>query len=152
MLENGRALASGSLVEMSSRIDLPIRLGDDLGAVIETTVEEIDERWNLARLGFQGGSLWTRDHGLRPGAAVRVRVLARDVSIACERPAPSTIQNVLPANIVDLANDGTEGQALVRLQVGQAALIARVTERSVADLGLKPGQAVWVQVKSVALA
>ncbi len=152
MLENGRALASGSLVEMSSRIDLPIRLGDDLGAVIETTVEEIDERWNLARLRFDGGSLWTRDHGLRPGAAVRVRVLARDVSIACERPAPSTIQNVLPANIVDLVNDGTEGQALVRLQVGQAALIARVTQRSVADLGLKPGQAVWVQVKSVALA
>ena len=152
VLENGRVLASGSLVEMSSRIDLPIRLGDDLGAVIETTVEEIDQRWNLARLRFDGGSLWTRDHGLKQGAAVRVRVLARDVSIACERPAPSTIQNVLPAHIVGLASDEAEGQALVRLQIGQAVLIARVTRRAVADLGLHAEQAVWVQVKSVALA
>lgn len=151
VLDHGKVLASGAMIEILSRIDLPIRLGDDLGAVIEATVAEIDERWKLAKLVFAGGSLWTRSEALTTGTAVRVRVLARDVSIAIERPAPSTIQNVLPARIVELANDQADGQALVRLQLGQAALIARVTQRSVADLGLQSGQSVWVQVKSVAL-
>ncbi len=152
VLENGQALASGSLVETLSRIDLPMRLGDDLGAVIDARVEAIDDRWKLAQLAFDGGSLWTRDQGLALGTAVRIRVLARDVSIACERPAPSTIQNVLQARISAMANDDADGQARVRLMVGETALIARVTQRSVADLGLHIGQAVWVQVKSVALA
>ena len=35
--------------------------------------------------------------------------------------------------------------------VGESALIARVTQRSVSELKLEPGQAVWIQVKSVAL-
>jgi molybdate transport system ATP-binding protein len=127
-------------------------LADDLGTVIETTVAEIDERWKLAKLTFNGGALWTRAQGLSAGASVRVRVLARDVSIACERPAPSTIQNVLPAHIAELVHDEAEGQARVRLQLGESVLIARVTQRSVIDLSLQPGQPVWVQVKSVALA
>ncbi len=152
VLEAGRVLASGSLVETLSRIDLPIRLGEDLGAVIEATVAEIDERWQLARLAFAGGSLWTRDQGLALGASVRVRVLARDVSIARERPAPSTIQNVLPARIDALNNDEADGQSLVRLRLGESALLARVTRRSAAELALAVGQDVWVQVKSVALA
>ena len=152
VLEAGRVVASGSLVETLSRIDLPLRLGEDLGAVIEASVAEIDQRWSLARLAFAGGSLWTRDQGFALGAAVRVRVLARDVSIALERPAPSTIQNVLPARIMALANDDADGQTLVRLQLGETAIIARVTQRSAAELGLSAGQDVWVQVKSVALA
>jgi molybdate transport system ATP-binding protein len=152
VLENGKVRVSGSLVDTLSRIDLPIRVGDDPGAVIEATVAEIDERWKLAKLAFKGGALWTRAQGLTTGAAVRIRVLARDVSIACERPAPSTIQNVLQARITELACDDADGQALVRLQLGETVLIARVTQRSVADLGLQPGQGVWVQVKSVALA
>ena len=152
VLEHGRVLASGSLIETLARVDLPISVADDLGTVIEATVAEIDERWKLARLEFNGGSLWTRAQGLSQGASVRVRVLARDVSIARDRPAPSTIQNVLPAQIAELAHDEAEGQARVRLQLGENALIARVTRRSVADLGLQPGQQVWVQVKSVALA
>jgi len=36
--------------------------------------------------------------------------------------------------------------------IGDTPLLARVTARAVADLNLKPGDAVWVQVKSVALA
>ena len=79
-------------------------------------------------------------------------MLARDVSIARERPGASTIQNVLPARIDDIVREDQQGLALVRLMVGSTALIARVTQRSLADLSLQPGQDVWVQVKSVALA
>jgi len=151
VLETGRVVASGSLVDTLSRIDLPIRLGDDLGAVLNATVADIDPQWKLARLDFAGGVFWTRAQQLVVGDDVRVRVLARDVSIARDKPTASTIQNVLSARITDIVNDDQEGLMLVRVMVGESALIARVTQRSVAELKLELGQSVWIQVKSVAL-
>jgi molybdate transport system ATP-binding protein len=59
--------------------------------------------------------------------------------------------------VVDaLAADEHPGVALVRVVVGDedaghATLLARVTRRSAASLGLEPGTPVWVQIKSVAL-
>ena len=151
VLETGRVVSSGSLVDTLSRVDLPIRLGEDLGAVLQATVGEIDMQWRLARLDFAGGFFWTRAQNLSVGDSVRVRVLARDVSIACERPATSTIQNILQAHITDIVNDDQEGLALVRVMVGDSPLIARVTRRSIAELALEPKLPVWIQVKSVAL-
>ncbi len=151
VVETGRIVASGSLVDTLSRVDLPIRLGDDLGAVLPATVADIDSQWKLARLDFADGVFWTRAQQLVVGDTVRVRVLARDVSIASEKPTASTIQNVLSAHITDIVNDDQEGLMLIRVMVGESALIARVTQRSVAELKLELGQSVWIQVKSVAL-
>ncbi|MFN5099999.1 MAG: TOBE domain-containing protein [Burkholderiaceae bacterium] len=38
------------------------------------------------------------------------------------------------------------------MKVGDTALLARVTKRAVSELALTPGDTVWTQVKSVALA
>jgi molybdate transport system ATP-binding protein len=43
------------------------------------------------------------------------------------------------------------GRAVVRLAVGGAVLLARITQKSVSVLGLTPGQPVYAQIKSVAL-
>jgi molybdate transport system ATP-binding protein len=79
-----------------------------------------------------------------------VRVLARDVSLTLE-PANSSIQNVLPGRVDALADDVHPGLLLVRVQVGQAQLLARLTRRAAATLGVTINQQLWVQVKSVAL-
>ncbi|MDP2679677.1 MAG: hypothetical protein Q8O85_13285 [Rhodoferax sp.] len=50
--------------------------------MLAAVVAERDEKWHLARVEFPGGSLWVRDGGHAPGQLVRVRILARDVSIA----------------------------------------------------------------------
>jgi molybdate transport system ATP-binding protein len=151
VLDGGRALASGPLAQTLARLDLPIRLGEDVGAVLEATVGAIDEQWRLARVDFPGGSLWSRDRGIAIGRKVRIRVLARDVSLARQPPGPSSIQNVLSGRVDAVADDDHPALALVRVHVGASALIARLTRRSAAALEIVPGQAVWVQVKSVAL-
>lgn len=151
VMESGRVLADGPLADTLARLDLPIRLGEDAGAVIEATVGVVDPVWHLARVDFPGGSLWTRDRGLPVGRRVRVRVLARDVSLAREHPGPSSIQNVLQGRVDAIADDEHPGLALVRVQVGAAKLLARLTKRAVISLGVAPDQELWVQVKSVAL-
>jgi molybdate transport system ATP-binding protein len=40
--------------------------------------------------------------------------------------------------------------ALAKLKVNGSALLARVTRRSVDELGLIPGLSVWIEIKAVA--
>jgi len=151
VMEQGRALANGPLTDTLARLDLPIRQDEDASVVLEATVAEIDAQWNLARAQFAGGSLWARDPGKRVGDKLRVRVLARDVSLASEHHADTSILNSLPATVTELANGNHPAVRLVRVEVGKTPLLARLTARSVDALGLIPGKPVWVQVKSVAI-
>lgn len=50
-----------------------------------------------------------------------------------------------------LADDTHPALSLVRLNAGGVALIARITRRSSAKLDLRPGLAVWAQIKAVVL-
>ncbi|EIK46430.1 molybdenum ABC transporter, ATP-binding protein [Cellvibrio sp. BR] len=150
VMENGRAIASGNLGETLSRLDLPIQLGEDAGVIIEATIGAVDNEWHLARVDFAGGSLWAKDQGLAPGTSVRVRVLARDVSLAAQQTA-SSIQNQMPGQIDAIGEDEHPGLALVRVRIGDTILLARLTKRAIATLDVDPGKTFWVQIKSVAL-
>ena len=151
VMEAGRALASGPLTETLARIDLPIRLGEDAGVVLDAVVVERDAEWNLACVEFAGGRFWTRDSGAELGRHVRVRILARDVSLSLAAHTGTSIQNILPGTVAEIGDDSHPALALVRLQVGASPLLARLTKRSAAGLNLRPGMALWVQVKAVAL-
>ena len=82
------------------------------------------------------------------GARVRVRVRARDVMLALERPAGISALNVMAGVVVAVA-EGAGTDALVTVDCGGERLLARVTRRSVAGLGLAPGRAVFAIVKAV---
>jgi len=151
VMNAGRAIAAGALTATLARLDLPIRLGEDAGVVLEAVVVERDEAWHLARVEFPGGSLWVRDGGHSIGQPVRIRILARDVSIALEKVMDTSILNCLPATVDQLADDSHPALSLLRLTMGPSALLARLTRRSAVGLGLMPGMPVWVQIKAVAL-
>lgn len=152
VMDTGRVVASGELANTLSQLDLPVKLGQEAGVVIESVVGSIESQWHLTRMDFDGGSVWIRDPGLALGAKARVRILASDVSLAREQPGKSSIQNVLQGQIDAMRDDEHPGLVLVRVKVGDTALLARVTKRAVSELALMVGDTVWTQVKSVALA
>ena len=105
----------------------------------------------ISRALIRRPTLWLRDTGLEVGRRARVRVLARDVSLATEAPRATSIQNLLEGTVLAIACEDHPSQALVQVQCGQCILLARVTARAVDALGLEPGKPVWAQVKSVAV-
>jgi molybdate transport system ATP-binding protein len=152
VLEAGKIVVSGPLAPTLSRLDLPTSVLDDAGAVIEAVVGEHDDRYQLTRIDFPGGQLWL-GHVARPLAAkVRVRVQARDVSIALVRAEATSILNIIPATVVEV-RDGGADRVNVQLRLGEAGtvLMARITRRSRDALGLAAGSAVFAQIKGVAL-
>ena len=150
LLEAGQVRACGPVAEVM--LQHLAAGGDEAGALLEATVCGRDAKWNLAEVAFDGGSLWLRDSPvLEPGRRVRVRVLARDVSLALAAPADTSIQNQLACTVESIRPDAHPSQVLVQLRCGTATLLARVTARSAAKLELAAGRAVWALVKSVAL-
>jgi molybdate transport system ATP-binding protein len=153
LLDNGRVLASGPLDQTLSRLDLPIAQEDEAGVVIEGRVQGFDARYQLLTLALPGSSLSVRvaHSPVAEGRALRFRVLARDVSLSLEKQRDSSILNLLPARVVEAFPAANPAHVLVRLDVDGAPMLARITRFSRDQLGLYPGQAIWAQIKSVAL-
>lgn len=151
VLDNGRVTASGPLTETLARLDLPLQMGDETGVVLAGVVVERDQQWQLVRVEFSGGSFWLRDVGHAIGDRVRLQVHARDVSLTLEQNQQTSILNILPVEVGDMAADESGGVTLIRLHIADTVLLASLTLRSVNHLKLQPGSQVWAQIKSVAL-
>jgi molybdate transport system ATP-binding protein len=153
LLETGRVRAKGPAVELFARLDLPLALEDEASSVILGRVAAHDEPYGLTRVEIPGGSLSLARMDRAIGAAVRVRIHARDVSLALDEPGTSSILNILPAEIIGI-REVSPSQVLVKLRTtraGRSALLARITRRSRDLLDLRPGKPVFAQVKAVAL-
>lgn len=151
LVENGRVAASGSINDILTHPDLSVAHQEEASAVIEGSVIGHDRDFHLTQIAVPGGQMSVALREFEVGHRVRVRILARDVSIALEKPQQTSITNVLPARIVTIKANENSAQALLRLDLGGAIILARITRRSVALLDLKPDMIVYAQVKSVAL-
>jgi len=151
VLDKGNVKAQGPVSTVLTQVVNPVVVGEDAGALIAGHIGQVDKQWHLSRIDFEGGCVWMRDAGLPVGKAVRIRILARDVSLATSEPQNTSIQNQLRGTIQSITPDAHPSQVMVVLKCGAEEVMARVTKRAVDELGLQVGQPVWAQVKSVAL-
>lgn len=151
VLDTGQIKAQGPVNQVLTQVVNPVVVGEDAGALIAGHIGAVDAQWHLSRVDFEGGSVWMRDEGLTVGKAVRIRILARDVSLATSDPQNTSIQNQLRGSIQSITPDPHPSQVMVVLKCGAEEVLARVTNRAVNELALQVGMPVWAQVKSVAL-
>jgi len=151
VLDKGKVKAQGPVSSVLAQVVNPVVVGEDAGALIAGHIGAVDAKWHLSRVDFDGGSVWVRDGGLPIGKAVRIRILARDVSLATTEPNHTSIQNQLRGSIQSINPDSHPSQVMVVLNCGTEQVLARLTSRAVNDLKLQSGMPVWAQVKSVAL-
>ena len=151
VLEQGQVKAQGPVGTVLTQVVNPVVIGEDAGALIAGHIGAVDAEWHLSRVDFEGGCIWMRDAGLPVGKAVRIRILARDVSLATAEPRNTSIQNQLQGVIQSITPDAHPSQVMVVLKCGTEEVLARVTRRAISELGLQVGMPVWAQVKSVAL-
>lgn len=151
VLAQGQIRAAGPVQQVLASVQTPIQLGDDVGSLVHAQVAGHDAPWGLSRLSLSGGDLWVAGTDQPLGSNVRLRILARDVSITLQRASDTSIQNHLPCVVVRLAPEPGTQQVLVQLDTQGTTVLARVTARAVHRLSLQPGQQVWAQIKAVSL-
>ncbi|QNN58386.1 molybdenum ABC transporter ATP-binding protein [Diaphorobacter ruginosibacter] len=151
LMESGRVLASGPTETLMSRLDLPLAHGDTASALVVATVAGYDRADQLLTLHSQAGPLHlptAREHAV--GDVLRVRIMAREVSLTRSPAKDSSVLNTLPARIASITDEGP-GQMLVELDASGTTLLARITRRSCRQLGLAVGEAIHAQIKAVLL-
>ena len=149
LLEGGRVLAEGPVDEMSLYPVLQGIIGPDLvGAVVEGLVTRVNTESGSAELALGTGTLQVSLRDAPVGARVRLQLLARDVILATQPVQGLSVRNALASTVIAIADDGF-GAALVRVDVGGAIVLARITQDALRALHLRPGDAVWTLIKAV---
>ena len=150
VMASGRVAAAGPAADVMARLDLdPLAGIEAAGAVLDATVQSHDAAYGLTELAVAGGTLRVPRLRLALGRRLRVRVRARDVSLATAEPRETSVLNVFRGRVVEI---GPRRGASVDVAVDIGArLTARITARSADTLGLALGSEVYALVKSVAV-
>lgn len=155
LMRQGRVAAVGTVNEV-----LPLAAGASPAAepegravVLSGLVSQKDARWGTIVVDCRGDWRIEMAGDTEPATGVRLRIHARDVSVALARPEGGTsVRNILPAVVSAMKEDGAYAEVTLSNPAGgEAALVARVLRKSAADLGLTVGQRVWAQVKAAAV-
>jgi molybdate transport system ATP-binding protein len=155
ILEHGRVAAFGNTADVLTRLNVALAQSDNAGAILDGIVDGIDPIYGLMTVRF--GLEYTGSIQCLPtvppkkiGSTVRLRVLARDVSVTLSAASDTSILNVVAATVQEIATDGS-AQVLLRLSSCGAQLLARITRKSADTLALTLGSIVYAQIKGVAV-
>jgi molybdate transport system ATP-binding protein len=151
LMEQGRVIAEDEINRMLTRSDLPLAHLEEACAVINGKVLKHDRNFHLTYLRVPGGTVAVSYRDLPINHRVRVRILARDVSLALNPGEGSSITNIFPVRILAVDEMNDPAKALISLDMGGEHILANITRRSVHKLNIKQDKILYAHVKSVAL-
>ena len=156
LIDEGKVVNYGETKQVFSTLNAPYVFEDEIGVLLEGEVSTIDLKWKLGQIRVnKDHHLWLPQENLTEGNRVRIRILARDISLSLSKAGDSSIQNVVPVKISKLESSDLSASSLVHLQLeskeSTQILIARITNRSIHALKLAEGQSVWAQIKAAAI-
>lgn len=152
LLDQGGLIASGSLEEMLPVLAMKPGFGDGAGTVVPARIEAHYPKDGVSELRFRGGRLWVPLLSMSEGAHVRCRIFPSDVSLSVQSPVLSSVLNVLPVTVDSVSEVEDSARVIVRLNLNGTVLLASVTRKSSRELDLRPGQALYAQIKATTLA
>lgn len=153
LMEAGNVIEHGPIQEVLGRVDSKLSSSDAAFSVLECKIKACDLP-HLTSVVCAGGEvlqLPSADVNTAVGKRVRLRIRARDVSLCLQRPQGSSILNILPAKISDIARGTKQGSRIIKLDMNGDVLLAKVSEHSVQQLNLQPQLQLFAQIKSAAL-
>lgn len=150
MLDDGRVIATGRTDEVLSRFGLEAgRNPYEEASILRGSIDQDAAHDGLIAVRIGGASIWlAADIDLATGTEVALKIPARDVSLALERPTGISIQNMLPATVTRIKPTKRPAFQSVYLAVGDQTLLATVTRKAVNDLALAVGRSVFALIKS----
>jgi molybdate transport system ATP-binding protein len=149
VLDEGRVAAAGPTSEILQRLDLlPEEERSEGGAMLDMRVTGRNEAFGMSSLASRAGEIHVAGLDVEAGATIRVRIRARDVIVATERPRGLSALNILAGNIAGVSS-GNGLFADVLIDCNGEIITARITRQSAEMLGLTAGLDVFAVIKSV---
>jgi molybdate transport system ATP-binding protein len=151
LLKEGKVVADGPAKKVFSELDLRgIITSEILGAIFDTKVIAHEPEFGLTRVQFLDHQLHVPRQVAEVGQSIRLHIHSSDVSIVTSlSDIRTSVLNILEAKVMEIGPIDPNGYSVdVKLDVGQA-LLATITRKSLANLGLEPGQKVYAHIKAI---
>ncbi|SFN55707.1 molybdate transport system ATP-binding protein [Candidatus Pantoea varia] len=150
VLDAGKVKAFGPLERVwSSSAMRPWLPVSELTSVLRVQVLEQHPDYPMTALSLGDQHIWVSRVNQPVKTPLRIRIASSDVSLALQPPQHSSIRNILPAQVVELLEVGD--QIEVKLRIGISELWARITPWARDELGIRPDQWLYAQIKSVSV-
>lgn len=150
VLDRGQVVVAGGVADcLDSPAILPATGRFEASAILEGRVEAVDQDLHITTVSIGDLRMETPGVTIPAGSPVRLRVRARDVSLALTAPKGLSIRNVLPGRITRIDAEPDTAFAEVIVDIGAGHLRARITRASLGDMGLETGKPIFALVKSV---
>ncbi|MDQ0629804.1 molybdenum ABC transporter ATP-binding protein ModC [Pantoea agglomerans] len=150
VLDSGKVKAFGPLERVwSSSAMRPWLPVSELTSVLRVQVLEQHPDYPMTALSLGDQHIWVSRVNQPVKTPLRIRIASADVSLALQPPQHSSIRNILPAQVVELLEVGD--QVEVKLRIGISELWARITPWARDELGIRPDQWLYAQIKSVSV-
>ena len=151
VMSHGRSVVWGSAEDVMQRLDvLPEEEKDEAGAIIDAVIEGFESTYEMSLLRAPAGLFHIPGRLGEAGTPVRLRLKARDIMLATEKPRGLSALNVLEG-VVSAIGERAGPQVEIRIDCHGTAVIARITRQSLDALALRPGTPCFAIVKSVVL-
>jgi len=150
VLDKGRQIAFGDTIETFSQLHTQPYIKEP-ASLLETTVRKHDHRYGLTQAQCKGGQrIWFPALGHNIGDRIRLRVAARDVSLATIDHDDSSHQNRLRVTVDEMVSLNGHS-CLIRLRLEQGFLLSQISRRAADQMDLHPGKAVIALIKSTSV-
>ena len=152
LIDKGRTISVGPTEIVANQTEARIVLGkNDPSTIISGTVADHDTTFGLVSLKTKAGLIRVPDLALPAGATLKMRLNARDISIALSRPPDISVLNVFPGVIENIVQVDTSSVDVRVRVVAQVSIEARITALACQNLSLDVGMSVFALIKSVSI-
>lgn len=154
LMDSGRIVGSGDIETMwASSAFKPWHDEADLSTIFKGVIKQHHQRYALTYVEIAPScGVWMSGIDANVDESVRIRIHATDVSLTLSESIDTSIRNILPAKVVELAPVTDPAQPVsIRLAIGEGEhyLWANITAWAYEDLQLEVGQKVFAQIKGV---
>jgi len=150
VIANGRVAACGPTPDIMQRLDLmPAEERDETGTVLDMEVASYDEAFDMTLLRSSVGEIRTPGQLGPNGKKVRLRLRARDVMIASQRPEGLSALNLLQGRISGIGHVGPLTD--VKIDCAGTPILSRITRQSAEHLKLAIGMPVYAVAKTASI-
>lgn len=159
VLEQGQVISSKPIDESLSYLNHD--LADNSAIYLSSHVVEIADNWQQVKVEISTGEkstgetsdkshLWLSDNNYQIGDEIRLKILAKDVSISLSKATDSSIQNIL-AGVIEQISTCQHNMKLITVRVNQQHFLAQISDKAVHQLNLSVGKKAFIQIKAAAL-
>lgn len=150
VLEQGKVLASGELEHVwASEVLRPWLAQEQQSNILNVTLVQHHEHYPMSAVALGEQHLWVSKLALELNHNLRIQIRVDDISIALTKAENSSIRNILQAKVISCQLQ--DNAVLVKLQIDQHVVWAKISQWAYDELQLQPEQQVFAQIKSVSI-